>query len=241
MYTKVLTMDMPKLKILLAAGTMLGAIGLFSAANANLTITPGNGSTSGVSATSEPALDGGPGFPLNLFGYTNGATLNAIAGESYVFTFEGAGTAGNTSTFTFSLGGGPSWTWVGNGGTGAGSTPAGSTFSWTAPATEAIPFVLKDVTTGCTISDGTAPNPNGSLSCSYLVALGNSTSSPGTVGPDGTAWIGFSDVEVVGAGSTPDFQDGVIKVAEVPEPATIGLFSLAVMGLTGLRRKRQRV
>lgn len=92
--------------LLLATATVVLGLSM-SAANAAPIICGGgcteivpNGNPGGVQATAEPVLDGGPGFPLNLFGYTSNAVLefnhtdffgNPSGGTIFQFTFEGAG------------------------------------------------------------------------------------------------------------------------------------------------------
>ena len=112
----------------------------------------------------------------------------------YQFTLEGAGNAEDTNTFAVTGGtvisGTPLFTVVGPGGTGAGSTPNGTSFIVSLPNGD-IPFTLTNTTTGCSIVDSAASTPTGN--CNYLIALGNSPTSPGALGPQDTAWIGFSD------------------------------------------------
>ena len=211
----------------LAGAALLASIG---AANASLLIVP-SGNAGGVQATGEAASDGGPGFPTNIYGYISPAYLQAVDTGYYKFTFEGSGNSAATNTFSL---GSPATTFTSypTGGTGTGSTPAGTSFTEFLTAGTTIAFNFTS-TTGCNI---TAPNT--STACAYLVALANSPTSLGATGPQSTAWIGLSDSAYPTADS--DFQDMVVRVDQIPEPASFAVLGAGLLAL-GLIRRRKAV
>ena len=208
----------------LAGAALLASIG---AANASLIIVP-NGGTGGIQATSELVSDGGPGFPTNIYGYIGPAYLEAVDTGYYKFTFEGSGNSAATNTFTE---GTTTFTSYPTGGTGTGSTPAGTSFTEFLTAGTTIAFNFTS-STGCNI---TAPGT--SSACAYLVALANSPTSLGATGPQSTAWIGLSDSAYPG---DSDFQDMVVRVDQIPEPASVAVLGAGLLAL-GLIRRRKAV
>ncbi len=207
----------------LAGAALLASV---AAANASLIIVP-NGNAGGIQATTETALDGGPGFPTSLYGYVGSAYLQAADTGYYKFTFEGSGNSAATNTFTF---GTTTFTSNPPGGTGTGSTPAGTSFTEFLTAGTTIAFNFTS-STGCNI---TAPNT--SSACAYLVALAGSVTSPGATGPQSTAWIGLSDSAYPTADS--DFQDMVVRVDQIPEPASSVLLGAGLIALGLIRRRK---
>ena len=213
----------------LAGAALLASIG---AANASLLIVP-SGNAGGVQATGEAASDGGPGFPTNIYGYISPAYLQAVDTGYYKFTFEGSGNSAATNTFSL---GSPATTFTSypTGGTGTGSTPAGTSFTEFLTAGTTIAFNFTS-TTGCNIT--ASHTSTTSTACAYLVALASSANSPGATGPQSTAWIGLSDSAYPG---DSDFQDMVVRVDQIPEPASVAVFGAGLLAL-GLIRRRKAV
>ena len=205
----------------LAGAALLASIG---AANASLLIVPSTGA-GGIQATGETVLDGGPGFPINIYGYIGPAYLQAVDTGYYQFTFEGAGTASNTNTFTTLNT--PATTFNNT------STAAGTSFTEFLTAGSTIAFTFTSTQSGCAI---TAPGT--SANCAYLIALANSPTSLGATGPQSTAWIGLSDSAYPTTDS--DFQDMVVRVDQIPEPASVAVFGAGLLAL-GLIRRRKTV
>lgn len=200
-------------------------------ANASLIINPNNGIVTEAQNEPETNNPGAPGFPCTAcvafpqttIGYQHDAGLLAADAGWYRFTYYGSGNAAIASTFSVAGGG----TFVSSGG---GSTLYDS-FEVFLPG-GLIPFTFTNTSTGCTVSNG--GNPSTPEGCHYLVALENSPGPTPATGPQGVAYLGFSDLP---EGIDKDFQDLVVRVEQVPVPATLALFGASLLGLGFARRR----
>ena len=205
-------------------------------ASASLVIVPNNGIVDAADPETQSA--GGPGFPLNTWGYQHDAQLRTQHAGVYRFTYLGSGDSVDTNTFTI---GTNVFTTVGPGGLGAGSTAVGTFFDLALGADVLIGFTYENLSTPCSISNGGTSTPV-AQQCHYLVALANSPdmNSP-ALGPQDVAYIGFSDrpgVDFPDVGDH-DFQDLTVRVEHIPEPASLGLLGGGVIGLAvAWRRSR---
>lgn len=202
----------------LAAALVLGSVG---AAKASLVITwPSvtNPPPTGLATTEAPTP-----FPTNLLGY-EGGFLTAKDAGNYVFTYLGLGNPSFINTFSVS---GCGSTFTGH------STAINTSFTCNFAANTQIPFTFTANTTGTpkTVNNGT----NYSNGLGFLASMTNSTLT--SASKSGTSvYLGLSD----GASSNDaDFQDLVVQVTEVPEPASFAVLGVGLLGL-GIAWSRRR-
>ena len=197
-------------------------------AEASLVVVPNSGIVD--AADFEPQTAGGPGFPLNTYGYQHDAQLMTQHAGRYRFTYLGSGNSTDTNTFTS---GTNVFTTVGVGGTGPGSTAVGTFFDLILGAGQVISFTYDNLTNPCTISNGGVSSPV-AQQCHYLVALENSPNSISpALGPQDIGYIGFSDrpgIDFPDVGDH-DFQVLTVRVEHIPEPASLGMLGSGIAGL----------
>ncbi len=207
----------------LAAALVLGSVG---AAKASLVITwpsATNAPPTGVAGLDASGLNP---FPQNLMGY-EGGFLTAKDAGSYVFTYLGMGDPSFTNTFSVS---GCGVTFVNQ------TTTVGTSFTCNFAANTQIPFTFTANTTGSSPWPKTVTNGQTySNGLGFLASMTNSTAS--TASAAGTSvYLGLSD----GAStSDKDFQDLVVRVDEVPEPASFAVLGVGLLGL-GIAWSRRR-
>ena len=203
----------------LAAALVLGSVG---AAKASLVIT---WPTITAPPTGFATTEASTPFPTNLLGY-EGGYLTAVDAGSYVFTYLGLGDPSFVNTFSVSN--------CGSGSTFTGHTTAiGTSFTCNFAANTQIPFTFTANTTGTpqTVKNGQTY----SSGLGFLASMTNSNAT--TASTAGTSvYLGLSDGASTG---DKDFQDLVVQVTEVPEPASFAVLGVGLLGL-GIAWSRRR-
>jgi hypothetical protein len=187
-------------------------------------------------------------IPIGQTGYIvdNQAPNLVVTAGTYMFTYLGAGDSIDNDAFTVTGSGVTFCTQSYSNCNGGAQTAIGTSFTMTMAAGD-IPFVFTasqppgpNGTTGCVLTNGSTTNALPNSGCAdYFVGLGNSTTTPGLTSPaEYTAFIGLTDLPFPG---DHDFQDLAVEVTQVPEPVTLAVFGVAMLGLTAARRRRALV
>jgi hypothetical protein len=234
--------------ICFVAAASLASIGT---ANAGLYIETNDG----VPHTFDPEQ---PGAPVGTTGWTSDANLIAHQGR-YRFEYRGAGTALSNNYFFIDENGNNSL----DAGEqafcnhalpqcGGSATAIGTTFELDLGAGD-IPFVffagVNADGTGGTMLTNSDPDgiPDPAYDTSVMVAIAGSFIDPpltcSDVAPCKQAYIGLTDLpgSITGINTGTgdhDFEDLVVLVTQIPEPVTLVLFGLGLIGLGIVQRRR---
>jgi hypothetical protein len=246
----------PRIRALLGSAAIAAAVtiaGGTAHAGPVLSIVPASGEQDAIDdlgGNVPPA-----GLPLNLSGYTSeswaagtphlvaGPNLMAGGAGNYAFTYLGKGNATNHDTITITVPGGATVHFDNT------TTPLFTTANLLATGAGEITFTYTDITTGAAISDSPSVATN-TFNASYLLGIAGSTNCTDTTDPNvsgcnglgspltsgGVAYVGLSDLPWNNVGDH-DYQDLGVRVA-APEPITLSVLGVGLVGLLAARKRR---
>lgn len=186
------------------------------------------------------------GGAKGISGY-HGGYLNLTQAGTVNFQFMGKGDATDRNVFQLFLGGAWATIWDTQGSNGtcgaSGSatpsidcSPVGSSYSNTFAA-GLIPFQFVNLTTPGTATNDGSGNP-GHEAAGYFLGIDPYLAGY-SVTSGSAAYIGFTDRGCTPGGACDhDYEDLIVR-ASVPEPGTVFLLGIGMMGLAGSLRRRK--